>query len=137
MANPFIWYELMTSDTEAAKTFYREVVGWETEPFGGSSDYAILNAGGRGVGGVMEIPADAREAGARPCWLGYVAADDVDIAAARIVEAGGRLHRDIMDIPSVGRIAMVSDPQGASFYLIAPAGEDQPPADPMTPGHVG
>jgi predicted enzyme related to lactoylglutathione lyase len=137
MANPFIWYELMTSDTEAAKAFYREVVGWETEPFGGSNDYTILSASGRGIGGVMNIPADAGEAGARPCWFGYVAADDVDAAVTRIVEAGGRLHRDIMDIPYIGRIAMVSDPQGASFYLIAPSGENQPPADPMTPGHIG
>ena len=40
MASPFIWYELMTSGTEAAKAFYREVVGWETEPFGESNDYA-------------------------------------------------------------------------------------------------
>lgn len=134
----FIWYELMTSDTEAAKTFYREVVGWEAQPFEGTEqEYSILEAAGRGVGGLMNIPPEAREAGARPCWIGYVAVDDVDGAAAGIVEAGGTLHKDIMDIPTVGRIAMVSDPQGAPFYLIAPTGEDQPPAEPMTPGHVG
>jgi hypothetical protein len=133
----FIWYELMTSDTEAGKAFYREVVGWQTKAFEGGDDYTILEADGRGVGGVMKVPDEARERGARPCWLGYIAVDDVDAAAARVTEAGGTLHKDMMDIPNVGRIAMMSDPQGAPFYLIAPDGEDQPPAPPMTPGHVG
>lgn len=135
----FIWYELMTSDTEAAKAFYRTVVGWETEAFGAGpeSGYTILKAGGRGIGGVLEVPAEARAAGARPCWLGYIAVPDVDAAARRIEESGGTLHREAMDIPTVGRIAMVSDPQGAPFYLIAPDGGEQPPALPMAPGHVG
>jgi hypothetical protein len=131
----FIWYELMTSDTEAAKAFYSEVVGWEARAFAdGGHDYSVLEADGRGVGGVMRIPPEAREAGARPCWIGYIAVGDVDAVAARIEAAGGTVHKDIMDIPGVGRIAMVSDPQGAPFYLIAPTGEDQPPAPPMTPG---
>ena len=134
----FIWYELMTTDTEAAKAFYREVVGWETKAFDESdAGYTILEANRRGIGGVMEIPSEAREGGMRPRWLGYVAVDDVDGTAERIRQAGGKLHMDIKDIPTVGRIAMVSDPQGAAFYLIAPNGEDQPPASPMSPGHVG
>ena len=134
----FIWYELMTSDTEAAKAFYGEIVGWEARAFAeGGHDYSILEVGGRGVGGVMRIPPEAREAGARPCWIGYVAVADADASAARVAEAGGKVHKDLMDIQGVGRIAMVSDPQGAPFYLIAPTGEDQAPAAPMTPGHVG
>ena len=134
----FIWYELMTSDTEAAKAFYGRVVGWEARVFKESGqDYSIFEANGRGIGGAMGIPAEAGEAGARPCWIGYIAVADVDAATARIVEAGGTLHKDIIEIPTVGRIAMVSDPQGAPFYLIAPQGEDQPPTAPMTPGHVG
>lgn len=137
MATSFIWYELMTSDAEAAKDFYRAVVGWQTKAFEGGGDYAIFEANGRGVGGATTIPEEARGAGARPCWLGYVAVNDVDGAAARVTEAGGKVHRDVMDIPEVGRIAMVSDPQGAAFYLIAPEGEEQPPAAEMTPGHVG
>lgn len=137
MPNGFIWYELMTSDTDAAKAFYAEVVGWEMEAFGGSMDYSICKAGDRGVGGVTEIPADARQAGARPAWLGYVAVADIDAAAARIEAGGGKIHGDMIDLPEVGRIAMVADPQGAALHLIAPSGEEQPPADPMTPGHIG
>ena len=134
----FIWYELMTEDTGAALAFYRAAVGWGTEAFAPADHgYTILKAGGRGVGGVLPTPDDARAAGARPAWFGYVAVPDVDAAARAIVDAGGKLHRDIIDVPTVGRIAMVSDPQGAPFYLIAPTGEDQPPLSPMTPGTVG
>lgn len=137
----FIWYELMTEDTEAALAFYRAVVGWETEAFApGDHGYTILKAGGRGIGGVLPTPEDARAGGARPAWFGYIDVADVDAAARAIVDAGGQLHRDIIDVPTVGRIAMVSDPQGAPFYLIAPngeGGEDQPPLSPMAPGSVG
>ncbi len=136
MPTSFIWHELMTSDTDAAQLFYRSVVGWETKPFDPDNAYNIIEADGRGVGGIMKIPEDARQAGARPVWFGYVAVDDVDAAAHRIVEAGGKLHKDIMTVPNVGRIAMVADPQGAPFFLIAPEGEDQPPAQEMAPGHV-
>jgi hypothetical protein len=133
----FIWYELMTNDPEAAKTFYGQVVGWESEAFApGDEGYTVLKAGGRGVGGILPMPEEARSAGARPAWLGYIAVGDVDEAARDIEAGGGALHRDIMDLPGVGRIAMVSDPQGAPFYLIAPSGEDQPPVPPATPGHV-
>jgi predicted enzyme related to lactoylglutathione lyase len=138
MANGFIWYELMTDDPDAAKAFYGQVVGWNARAFDGADNgYSILETEGRGIGGLMQIPADAQAGGARPCWLGYVATDDVDAAAARIEAAGGTLHKDIVDVPTVGRIAMLSDPQGAPFYLIAPSGNDQPPAPPMTPGHIG
>ena len=138
MPTSFIWYELMTDDPEAAKVFYRDAIGWETSPFEeGSEDYTILEAAGRGIGGIMGIPADARAGGARPCWIGYIAAEDVDATAGRMTDAGGSVHRDVKDIPGVGRIAMVSDPQGAAFYLIAPEGEAQPALAPMTRGHVG
>jgi hypothetical protein len=134
----FIWYELMTNEPEAAKAFYARVVGWEMEAFApGDTGYTVAKAAGRGVGGILPMPEAACAGGARPAWFGYVAVDDADAAAARVVEAGGALHRDMIDIPGVGRIAMVSDPQGAPFYLIAPSGEDQPPVPPMTPGHVG
>ena len=138
MPTSFIWYELMTTDTDAASAFYRHVVGWETTAFDGAgNEYTVLEADRRGVGGIMEIPAEARQAGASPSWTGYIEVPDVDAAAARIAQAGGSIHMDIKDIPNVGRIAMVSDPQDASFSLIAPSGEDRPSADPMMPGHVG
>jgi len=133
----FIWYELMTSDPEAAKTFYTQVVGWETEAFGSDQSYTLLKANGRGIGGIMGTPDDAAAAGARPLWFGYIGVQDLASALRGLTGAGGSIHKEMGYIPGVGRIAMVTDPQGAALMLIQPAGEDQPPVDPMQPGHAG
>jgi predicted enzyme related to lactoylglutathione lyase len=137
MADGFIWYELMTEDVEAAKAFYGTVVGWEMRGFEGSQDYSVLEANGRGIGGIMATPADAKAAGARPIWFGYIGTSDIEKAVEGIRAAGGNVHRDVMDIKGVGRIAMATDPQGAAFMLIQPDGEDQPPPEPMSPCSIG
>jgi predicted enzyme related to lactoylglutathione lyase len=134
----FNWYELMTTDVEAAKAFYGSVVGWTMQPFPGGNDYTLLNVGETGVGGIMALPKEARDAGAKPSWLGYIAVDDTDAAAKRVAAAGGTIHMPPGDIPGVGRFAMVADPQGAAFYLITPASRETPPAPPMgAPGRIG
>jgi predicted enzyme related to lactoylglutathione lyase len=136
----FIWYELVTSDPDAAEAFYRAVVGWNTSDSGQPGmRYTILSAGDRGMGGLTALPADAAAAGARPGWLGYVGVPDTDGAAKLIAEAGGAIHRAPEDIPNVGRFAVVSDPGGAMFMLLTPLPRDDAPpeAAPGTPGLVG
>ncbi len=64
----------------------------------------------------------------RPTWLGYVSVADVDETVASIEQAGGKALMPAFDIPNIGRIAMVADPQGAPFYLMKPI----PPADDPT-----
>jgi len=127
MPNPhgsFIWYELMTTDTAAAGRFYADVVGWSVGDFGGGvSDYRIFSAGEAGVAGMMTLPAGAAEGGMRPGWFGYVGVDDVDAAVAAIAVAGGRVHMPANNLPGVGRIAMVADPQGVVFYVMRGASE--------------
>lgn len=135
--NSFFWYELMTSDPKAAETFYADVVGWTPQVWDGPMPYTVMNAGERGVGGIMAIPEDAKAAGGRPGWVGYVKTADVDATVAEIEAGGGKIQRAPDDIPNVGRFAVVSDPQGAVFMLLKPNGPDAPPAPPMTPGHVG
>lgn len=135
----FIWYELMTTDQDAAEAFYRAVVGWKMADAGQPGmRYTVLSAGDRGMGGIMAIPAEAARGGARPGWLGYVGVPDTDGAAKRIVEAGGAIHRAPDDIPSVGRFAVVADPGGALFQLLTPLPreDEPPPAEPTTPGLV-
>lgn len=134
----FVWYELMTTDTPAAEAFYRAVVGWKAQDSGHpDTRYTLLKAGDRQVAGLMELPAEAAEAGARPGWTGYVGVGDVDAATARAAAAGGAVHHLPTDIPNVGRFAMVSDPQGTAFVLFTPNGEALAPLAPMTPGSVG
>jgi predicted enzyme related to lactoylglutathione lyase len=123
----YIWYELLTPDVAAAKAFYDDVVGWT---FDESSDFPngyrmIRRSDGGMGGGVMEINDEMRSHGARPVWLGYIHVDDVDAIAEAIKSDGGQVHLAPFDIPNVGRLAMVTDPQGAPFYIMKPI----PPAD--------
>ncbi len=123
----FIWYELMTTDVDTAIDFYQAVVGWEIGPavaeFNG---YRMIGRSDGGfAGGVLPITAEMQHHGARPTWLGYLDVADVDQAVARIEGAGGRTWMAAMDIPSVGRVALVTDPQAAPFYVMTPT----PPAN--------
>ncbi|MCO5063076.1 MAG: VOC family protein [Rhizobiaceae bacterium] len=139
MSAGFIWHELMTSDPAAAKAFYAAVLGWTPEPFPGTGmDYTVVKAGERGVGGIMPIPEAAAANGMPPAWLGYIRSHDIDADVAALKKAGGNIHRGPQEIgEGVGSFAVVSDPQGAMYMMLEPEGPDQPPAAPMTPGHVG
>lgn len=128
MANTFFWYELMTSDQQAAESFYADVVGWQLQSFPADGHpYTVLQADGLGVGGIMPIPEDACAAGMQPCWVGYIHVADLDAAVAALRAAGGAVHRILDPIPHVGRIAIVADPQGAAFNLLQPDGPDASP----------
>ncbi len=139
MLSGFIWYELITSDPAAAATFYGQVLGWKAADSGKPGmDYRILWMNGSGVGGMMAIPAPAAKAGMKPSWLGYVHVEDVDKSIKAIVAAGGAEHMPATDIPEVGRIAMVADPQGANIYIMKPEGTGTSTAfAPEVPGHAG
>lgn len=116
-----IWYELLTGDIESAKRFYGEIVGWTAAAFpspDGGMPYTIFSMGDAGVAGVAAPP----EGGPMgPGWLAYFHVEDVDAKLAEVVAAGGKTHMPATDLPGVGRIALVADPQGALFYLMTPA----------------
>ena len=122
----FVWSELMTTDTKAAGRFYSRVVGWKTQPFPGSetsdTPYTLWMAGERSVGGLMAMPADMKASGAPPSWSIYVGVRDADAAAAQALSLGGKVVVPPGDIPKVGRFAVLSDPQGASFSILQPDG---------------
>jgi predicted enzyme related to lactoylglutathione lyase len=135
----YVWYELTTTDTDAAKAFYGKVVGW------GSHDaempgmtYTMLTAGELPVAGLMTQPEMARKAGAPPGWMGYVGVDDVDATADRAKRLGGAVHVAPADIPNVGRFAVIGDPQGAVLALFKWSNPtpEQPP-QPGTPRRIG
>ena len=135
----FVWYELMTTDMAAAKSFYTRVVGWGTEDASmPGMAYTLFTVKGASVGGLHDLPEAASRLGERPRWVGHVAVDDVDAAAARVKELGGAVHVAPRDIPNVSRFAVVADPQMAMFILVKwlrPRREG--PAEPNTPGRVG
>jgi predicted enzyme related to lactoylglutathione lyase len=135
----FVWYELMTTDTGAAKSFYGTVVGWGTQDSNmPGMTYILFTVGETQVGGLMDQPEEARKMGAPPSWIGYVAVDDVDATADRAKRLGGTVHVPPTDIPNVGRFAIIADPQRAVLALFKSSTprQDQP-AEPGTPGHAG
>ena len=125
MSNPkgdFIWYELLTTDADAAQRFYGDVVGWKACDSGQPGmDYRILDAGDGQAGGLMQI--NEQMPGAKPVWLGYVGVPDVDAAVADWTAAGGSVQMPAMDIPNVGRIAMLADPDGVPLYVMRGASD--------------
>jgi predicted enzyme related to lactoylglutathione lyase len=139
----FLWYELMTTDMEAAKAFYSEVVGWGTQDASLSgTPYTLFTARRASVSGLMGFPEGTRELGFRPTWLGYVGVNDVDAAADRIKQLGGAVHVQPRDVPQVSRLSVAVDPQKATIAVLKWLGggqetNQQQPAALSTLGHVG
>lgn len=122
----FIWYELMTDDPDAAQEFYGALLGWTFQDSGQEGmDYRSFSAKGEGIGGFMALTDEMTADGARPCWMSYINVDNVDAAAKSVKNAGGHILKEPWDIPGVGRIAFVADPQDVMFYIMTPT----PPAD--------
>lgn len=117
-----IWYELMTTDPDAAKRFYEGVIPGLTmgDRLPGDQDYRMINRRDGGMlGGVLGLTDEMRTNGAKPVWMGYTGVDDVDGTIAQIEAKGGKSLMPAFDIPQ-GRIAMVADPQGNPFYIMKP-----------------
>lgn len=120
----FVWYELMTTDADAAQQFYGPLLGWEFADSGmEGADYRLFSSGGNRIGGLMALSPDMTAGGARPIWAGYIEVDDADVTADRIAALGGTVMLQPQDIPSVGRFAFAADPAGAPFYIMQGNGE--------------
>ena len=135
----FVWYELITTDPEAAKIFYANVVGWDIgEVSMPGTAYTLFSFEETSVGGLLNLPKDARNKGAKPHWIGYVGVDDVDATTDRIKQLGGYVHVSPTNIPNVGRFSIVADPQMATLALLETLQPSQDRhVDSDTLGHVG
>ncbi len=135
----FVWYELTTTDAQAAKAFYADVVGWGLRDASmPGAAYTLFTAGEDPVAGLIGLPAEARKMGAQPRWMGYVGVDDVDAATDRLERLGGTVYVPPTDVPDVSRFSVVADPQAATLALVKWLNPSQEqPAAPTLPGHVG
>jgi uncharacterized protein len=129
-----LWYELMTTDPTAAKAFYTKVVGWTTAPFEGSPQpYDMwMRPDNDSMGGVMKIPDGMNFP---PHWGMYVGVPKLDDAAAQIQRLGGSALSEVIDVPTVGRMRTMKDPQGGMFSIYEPASPPKPETEPK-PGDV-
>lgn len=120
-AGAFSWSELNTRDPEAAKAFYSAVFGWsfEDKEFEGMGTYTTINVGDRAVGGVFDMTGRVPDE-VPPNWLVYFAVDDTDATLATLKDRGGQVPMGPVDLTGVGRFAVVQDPWGAAFAVIAP-----------------
>jgi uncharacterized protein len=121
-----VWYELMTTDTAAAEKFYKNVVGWNSAPFAESPNpYTVFKRSGDvQVGGLMKTPDGMNMP---PFWSMYVAVPKLEEAVAHNKRLGGSELSGLIDVPTVGRMQMMKDPQGAAFYIIQPQPREERP----------
>jgi predicted enzyme related to lactoylglutathione lyase len=118
----FYWNELMTRDVEGAKKFYADTLGWSYDAMpmpGGGGTYWLAMMDGEPVGGILDI--SAPDFGSVPeSWMAYIAVDDVDARVAKAIKAGAKLMKPVFDVPGVGRIAILLQPDGAGVGWMTP-----------------
>jgi hypothetical protein len=131
-----LWYELLTSDLAAAEAFYTAIVGWTITPFKGSpAPYSMwTRAGGIPIGGAMTLPDAVKAQGVPPHWMVYVGAPRLEDTVAHVERLGGGALSPVIEVPTVGRMRVMRDPQGAAFALYEPVA---PPPRPEAPPEIG
>jgi predicted enzyme related to lactoylglutathione lyase len=138
----FVWFDLVTSDPRATLEFYPAVTGWSTTQWDGGTPYTMWTANGASLGGVMQLPPRPANAPAPsavkgptlsaaegPHWLAYISSPDLDETVRLADSLGARVIMPPSNVPSVGRFAVLTDPQGARFAAFTPESE--------APGHEG
>ncbi|HEX9107896.1 MAG TPA: VOC family protein [Longimicrobiales bacterium] len=132
----FVWHELYTTDTAAARQFYQRVTGWGVQdfPMEGMDSYTMWMNGETPVGGMMVLPEQARQMGAPPHWLGYISTPDVDATWAEAQKRGATNIMGPHTAASVGRWVILKDPQGA---LVAFFKSETPSSGPLTAPGMG
>jgi uncharacterized protein len=123
------WNELNAHDTEKARDFYAKVAGWTPKTTSlddpsrpakpGEPEYTTFHAKGQEAAGMSKLEdGESEERGAR--WVPYIQVANVDAAVRSAEEMGGKIIESPYDVPKVGRLAVVEDPQGAIFGLVTP-----------------
>lgn len=113
----FPWHEVYAPDAQATIDFYTSVFDMGSQSMDmGSMTYHMLSVDGKTVAGVLstkELPMPD----VPPHWAVYLSVDDVDARLAKATAAGAHIVVPAMDVPTVGRMALIADPQGAHIWL--------------------
>jgi predicted enzyme related to lactoylglutathione lyase len=120
-----VWADLVTPDLAAAERFYGGLLGWTFQTIHtGDSDYALALAGGRAVGGLYQKSLRAGEQ--QPVWLTFIAVRDLDAAKRVALAHGAKVVSPAKSYPKRGRQAVLTDPEGAVFAMLASSSGDAP-----------
>ncbi len=127
----FNWFAQLSDTPAKAQRFYTEVLPWTVDAvdMGGDEPYPMIKAGTTAVGGFAKLPEGVKQ----PHWISYLLVDDVERAAKSVVAAGGKALMDAFDVPTVGRMQPIADPQGAALFIFRPASDEGSPK-PEGPG---
>ncbi len=125
----FVWYDLLTENEAAARTFYGDVFGWTFEQVAGSDGYVLIRSGGTAIAGLAEIEERDAEA-VESLWLSSLSVADVDTAAALVKDQGGSVELGPETVEGRGRLVAVRDPSGAALVLLRSASGDPVDAEP-------
>lgn len=117
----FHWNELLTRDAGKAKDFYGKTLGWTFEdmPMPNGTTHTIIKSNGEIVGGVRELSGPRFE-DVPSRWMSYIAVDDIDKRLKALTDAGGQVTRGPWNVESIGRIAIVTDPEGVEQGWMTP-----------------
>ena len=114
----FCWMELNSTNIEACKSFYSDLFGWKLNTSNAMGiEYTEIGVEDKcSIGGMFQMPKEFGDAPSH--WMAYIAVDDVDAAATRVFDLGGKICVPPTDIPNVGRFCVINDPSGATFSVI-------------------
>ena len=115
----FCWWEAGTTDQNAAKKFYSDLIGWTINdvPIGPDMIYTMFQVDGKDVTALYQMDENMVSQGIPPHWMSYVLVENADEAAAKATAAGGTVMQAPFDVMEHGRMAVLQDPQGAVFAL--------------------
>jgi predicted enzyme related to lactoylglutathione lyase len=118
----FCWFELATTDQNAAKKFYTSLFGWTVNdsPIGPDDFYSMFKLHGRDTGAAYTMRKEQRAQGVPPHWMLYISVTDADQAVSKAAQLGGTVLAPAFDVMDVGRMAVIQDPTGAIFSVWQP-----------------
>ncbi|MBI5707831.1 MAG: VOC family protein [Armatimonadetes bacterium] len=117
----FPWHELYVPDVDAALAFYTGTLGFGTDsmPMGDGGTYHMLTRDGTPVAGLMSTSSEQMQ-GVPTHWACYTSVPNLDESLAAVQAKGATMVVGIITVPNVGRMALISDPQGAHIWLFEP-----------------
>jgi predicted enzyme related to lactoylglutathione lyase len=121
-----IWADLITPDLAAAERFYAGLFGWTYQTIHtGNADYAVALLDGRAIAGLLQKPLPPGER-RQPTWLTFIAVRDVDAAERSALGHGAKSVSEPKTYAGRGRQAVLADPEGAVFAVLASSSGDPP-----------
>jgi len=116
MTNPFVHVELNSPDPEKAKAFYAQLFQWQLEDMSNPATpdhaYTVIKVGEGTGGGIMkQVPQGPVG------WIPYVLVDDLRVATDKAKSLGGRVMKDVTEVPDMGWFSIIQDPTGSTLGL--------------------